>query len=87
MSLVNCPECGKEISDKAISCPYCGYPMAAHRVVIKSNETIDEVRTSIQEKMSLNETKETNKYLSILKRNIVPRVAIIMILFALFRFR
>lgn len=26
MSLIKCPECGREISDKAISCPQCGYP-------------------------------------------------------------
>ncbi|MBN2137964.1 MAG: zinc-ribbon domain-containing protein [Sedimentisphaerales bacterium] len=25
MALVNCPECGKEISDKALMCPHCGY--------------------------------------------------------------
>lgn len=25
MSLINCPECGKEISDQAASCPNCGY--------------------------------------------------------------
>lgn len=25
MALINCPECGKEISDKAESCPNCGY--------------------------------------------------------------
>lgn len=25
MSLIQCPECGKEISDKAVSCPNCGY--------------------------------------------------------------
>lgn len=27
MALINCPECGKEISDKAISCPSCGCPI------------------------------------------------------------
>jgi endogenous inhibitor of DNA gyrase (YacG/DUF329 family) len=27
MSLINCPECGKEISDKAASCPNCGNPI------------------------------------------------------------
>lgn len=27
MALINCPECGKEISDKAVSCPHCGNPM------------------------------------------------------------
>ena len=27
MALINCPECGKEISDKAIACPNCGNPI------------------------------------------------------------
>lgn len=27
MSLINCPECGKEISDQATSCPNCGTPI------------------------------------------------------------
>ena len=27
MALINCPECGKEISDAAASCPHCGYPI------------------------------------------------------------
>lgn len=27
MALIKCPECEKEISDKAVSCPNCGYPM------------------------------------------------------------
>ena len=28
MALINCPECGKEASDKAEKCPNCGYPFA-----------------------------------------------------------
>ena len=27
MALIKCPECGKEISDKAPACIYCGYPL------------------------------------------------------------
>lgn len=27
MALINCPECGKEISDRVIACPHCGFPM------------------------------------------------------------
>ncbi len=27
MALVNCKECGKEVSDRAISCPNCGNPI------------------------------------------------------------
>jgi len=28
MALISCTECGKEISDKAKSCPFCGAPTA-----------------------------------------------------------
>lgn len=28
MALISCPECSKEISDKAAACPQCGYPIA-----------------------------------------------------------
>ena len=28
MALIKCPECGKEISDKAAACPSCGCPIA-----------------------------------------------------------
>lgn len=27
MALINCPECNKQISDKATACPNCGYPI------------------------------------------------------------
>jgi len=27
MAMVNCPECGKEVSDKAVMCPNCGLPI------------------------------------------------------------
>ncbi len=27
MALIKCPECGKEVSDKAKNCPTCGYPL------------------------------------------------------------
>lgn len=33
MALIKCPECGKEISDKATNCPHCGVPMRATQSV------------------------------------------------------
>ncbi len=27
MALINCTECGKEISDQAKACPHCGFPI------------------------------------------------------------
>ena len=26
--IINCPECELQVSDKALSCPHCGYPIA-----------------------------------------------------------
>lgn len=45
MSLVKCPECSKEISDKASICPNCGYPFSNSEnndndCIIKVNNTI-----------------------------------------------
>jgi membrane protein YdbS with pleckstrin-like domain len=28
MALINCPECGKQVSTAAVVCPHCGYPVA-----------------------------------------------------------
>lgn len=29
MALIKCEDCGKEVSDKAASCPNCGAPIAS----------------------------------------------------------
>jgi hypothetical protein len=36
MALVQCPECGNEISDTATSCPQCGYEIPVAGDAIKS---------------------------------------------------
>lgn len=45
MALIKCPECEKEISDKAQSCIHCGYP-------IKQNIVTDKSSTSTVENLS-----------------------------------
>jgi hypothetical protein len=27
MAIISCPECSREVSDKASACPHCGYPL------------------------------------------------------------
>lgn len=40
MALITCPECGKEnVSDSAIACPNCGFPIAKHINHINGNNT------------------------------------------------
>jgi ribosomal protein L37E len=35
MALIQCPECQLQVSDKALACPHCGYPL--NRTVIQNN--------------------------------------------------
>lgn len=44
MALINCPECGKEISDKAKACIHCGYPLEDVKISIR-NESVDGSKT------------------------------------------
>lgn len=50
MSLIKCPECGQDVSDKAKVCPHCGYelPAASQNVSVPQTETETEpfVKTS-----------------------------------------
>jgi hypothetical protein len=36
MSLIDCPECKNQISDKAFSCPHCGFPLSEQRIMSNS---------------------------------------------------
>ena len=38
MALIKCPECGKEISDKAGACPHCGCPIGNTTQPIQNND-------------------------------------------------
>ena len=38
MALITCPECGKEVSDKATTCPNCGCPLQQSQQTIQVEE-------------------------------------------------
>lgn len=57
MALVSCPECGKEISDKASSCPNCGFPINSH-ATDTTNQTAFQTNVSIDK--NANEKKESS---------------------------
>jgi membrane protein YdbS with pleckstrin-like domain len=52
MALINCPECGRQVSDAAKSCPQCGYPIGegrpapARQVPVQEDELLAQVRPS-----------------------------------------
>ena len=61
MSLIQCPECGKDgVSDSAVSCPNCGYNIQMHMQKVHKQEKIQK-----KDKMNNNKYKsKRNKKLS-----------------------
>ncbi len=50
MALINCPECNKQISDFAVNCPNCGYPLQKQNFETKStpqNRNISQNKASL----------------------------------------
>ena len=60
MAMIKCPECGKEISDRAEVCPGCGYPVKDYL-----QETKDKEQREIPEK----KWNESEKKVSMLIKN------------------
>lgn len=57
MALIKCPECGKEISDKASACPNCGCPIGKESKNLNGGK---EVYTGFQE-LNTNKVNQQNK--------------------------
>jgi hypothetical protein len=44
MALMNCPECGKQVSDRAAACPHCGNPLRAAPTTARGATTSDRAK-------------------------------------------
>lgn len=40
MTLMRCPDCGRQVSDRAVSCPTCGRPLSAGRRGMAANAPV-----------------------------------------------
>mgnify|MGYP005815390017 CR=1 FL=1 len=48
MALINCPECGKEVSDKVKACPHCGFPFEVSAVMEKEPQKVEITSVNIK---------------------------------------
>lgn len=46
--LIRCPECNNEISDRANTCPHCGFPIQEDIEKVASNKKYDVIITKLQ---------------------------------------
>ena len=53
MAIVNCPECNQEVSDKASTCPSCGYPLQQSLVKNSPNQALTQASKTRQEESTV----------------------------------
>ena len=66
MTLIKCPECGKEISNRSVSCIYCGFPLtsiATNKLASQQQKTEKEtVKTVKQQYITAQKHPGNKKY-------------------------
>jgi hypothetical protein len=86
MALIKCPECGKEISDKAASCPNCGYPINAATIHTENGDDeifLDEYKDDKIEDTNSNTSSRLSKFKDIIigSHIWIPLVCVVIIVF------
>ena len=77
--LIQCPECGREVSDKAPACPHCGVPIAGNIMAKETNNSYD--------RNEINDPKQkTNKGCGIGMIFLVSLILVLIIIGALYYF-
>lgn len=83
MALIKCPECNREVSDKAEMCPYCGCP--AKSFSTDSNNSINEQTEAISKPTSsdLDDKREKTKQCFIIFVGVFVALCVFMFVFAI----
>lgn len=76
MALINCPECGAEVSDRAPSCPKCGAPIANKTEAPQSGDYIPYTDQEVQ--MMLSKKHSTSHILHLILSIITAGVWVIV---------
>lgn len=81
MALIKCSECGREISDKASSCPHCGCPVTGKEELLEKSSVEKEVSEGNNEETKPESGKsEDKKKLS--KRGIIAIIVAVVVIAA-----
>ena len=85
MSLIKCPECGREnVSDSAVACPNCGYGIKAHFERIRAEEAkakLEEERKRRAEELKASEEERQKKRLESVKKPEKPVFSRLLIIY------
>ena len=76
MALIKCPECGKEISDKAAACIHCGYPLQQGSNHTRTNEEPPAFANNIQNKNIRMNQKEVVTVIALIALSVLLPLAL-----------
>lgn len=68
MALIQCPECGREISNQAVACIHCGFPIKIEKKEIEKKENVCIINkreydfTSLRDQILFKEPPERKNY-------------------------
>ena len=81
MSLITCPECGREnVSDHAEACPNCGYPISmSSSLDINNIDSSKSVSLLVDREIKVNETTESMMAPTYTKKNNTKNITIIAV--------
>ena len=82
MALIKCKECGKEISDKAKSCPKCGCPIIKDRICKECGKKIDK-NDKICKNCGVSTLRQFDKKILICSVIVVGIILIIILFFSI----
>ncbi len=84
MAIIKCPECGKEVSDKAKVCIHCGAPLTEDRRAADKTESAESIRPMTKREKNIALQKELRKDPIYFACEIISCVGIILLLIGIF---
>lgn len=86
MALIKCSECGREISDKASSCPHCGCPVAGTEELVDKSvikeETSDERREELKPEVNKSVESQPKEKKKLSKKGIIVIIVAAVVIVA-----
>ena len=83
MALIKCPECEREISNQAQSCPYCGFPITENQNDVVSRASNEETNTTTSDSNNPileNSAKENSEHYSVRANAIIALIFSVTVL-------
>ena len=78
MAIIQCPECGRDVSDQAKNCVHCGYPLSKRKNVKEKNK---EQRPASSEEKNADSGKRGKKKMLPVIIGVIAVAAVIAIVF------